>query len=236
MGLPAAAVVLALGAGVGRCCWMAARGGGAKRGSALGMHRLKSHRCQTAGQKSGRWPSERAARARERDARVLGSCTTGTEDPCPLPKAPRQQNPPRDPPVADPVCNPAGPTRAKSREVRAGISDIEGYFLETRVRLQRYPLQGAADETACGVKQPVPQMSHKWVSVYGRLTVDNLLERRSFAPRRAVVPQLYWDALGSAPCLSYTGMCWEAPCAWDTLHAAGAIRERRKNHIRVGAV
>jgi len=50
MGVPAVVVAMAMaGAGAGRCCWMAARGGGAEQGSALGMYHLKSHRCQTAG-------------------------------------------------------------------------------------------------------------------------------------------------------------------------------------------
>lgn len=77
----------------GRCCWTAARGGGAERGSVPATRRLKSHRCQTAGQKSGRCPSGRRRgsaagaplacprqmrRAGETSAPKLPSCNTHT--------------------------------------------------------------------------------------------------------------------------------------------------------------
>lgn len=121
MGVPA--VVVVVGAGAGRCCWMAARGGGAEQGSVLGMRRLKSHRCQTAGQKSGRWPSGRAA-GLGRGSATLASLAAAQRGPRPLPpETPYQQKPPPGHPAADPLCNPAGPTRAKSCEMSAGISD-----------------------------------------------------------------------------------------------------------------
>lgn len=123
-------MVLVMVAGAGSCCWMAAWRGGAERGSALGMRCLKSHRCQTAGQTAGWWPSERATQLRHGGAMSV-SPAAARWGPSPLsPKAAHQQNPPRRHSMADTTCNPVGPIHAKSCEVSAGISNIERYFLE----------------------------------------------------------------------------------------------------------
>lgn len=143
------------GAGAGRCCWMAARGGGAEQGSVLGMRRLKSRRCQTAGQKSGRWPSERAAGLGRRSA-TLASPAAAQRGPRPLPpKHPTRKNPPR-PSRGRPPSQPRWANACKKpRDERRYFGYRKIWVSPSAMHLR----QGAACESAPGIERPVPPLS-----------------------------------------------------------------------------